>query len=126
MIAEWINEELCNWARWCHSGPQPIPFPPDHCRSIEYRWIEPSDLYKEAPPPRQPSPNRQRAEIVHRVYLERLTDRERQAIKVRYVWRDPKPWKHMRVGQAAYEAALITVARMVGEAFRESQASRCA
>jgi hypothetical protein len=83
-------------------------------------------LYKETPPPRQIAPNRQRAEIVHRVYLERLTDRERQAIKVRYVWRDPKPWKHMRVGQAAYEAALITVARMVGEAFRESQASRCA
>lgn len=122
MIADWIDAELRNWARWCWSGAWPHPIPPDHCASIEHRWIDPSDLYKEAPEPRPIPPNRQRAERVDRVYMDLLSDRERLAVKTRYVLREKAPWEHMGVPKATYEAAMLTVARLVGDAFRERAA----
>ncbi|MCL4822582.1 MAG: hypothetical protein KJZ57_00060 [Anaerolineales bacterium] len=123
MIADWIDAELRNWSAWCWSGAWPHPIPPDHCRSIEHQWIDPSDLYREAPEPRPIAPNRQRAEIVDRVFMERLTQTERWALIHRYVRRTEEriTLRRMRVSRDVYETTLRNAARKVGEAFRESR-----
>ncbi len=119
MIADWLEHELLNWARWCRSGPLPHPIPPDHCASIEHRWIDPSDLYKEVEP-RPIAPNRQRAEIVHRVFMDRLTQTERWSLIHRYVRRTEEPiaLRRMKVSRDVFETTLLNAARKVGEAFR--------
>lgn len=121
MLTEtWIDDELRNWARWCRSGPWPHPIPPDHAASAEGHYIAPSDL-GEPEEPRPPKPNRERAEIVHRVYMDLLTTRERWTLVYRYV----KPTaerivlRRLRITARDYDVALMAAARCVGEAFRE-------
>ena len=123
MIADWIHHELLNWGRWCHQGPWPHPIPPDHAASLEGRYIAPIIEDADAVQPRPVPPNQQRAEIVHRVYLERLTTRERWALVYRYV----KPTaerivlRRLRITARDYDVALMAAARCVGEAFREER-----
>lgn len=122
MIADWIDAELRNWARWCRSGPWPHPIPPDHAASAEGHYIAPSDL-GEPEEPRPPKPNRERAEIVHRVFMERLTQTERWALIHRYVRRTEErvTLRRMRVSRDVHETTLRNAANKVGEAFREDR-----
>lgn len=71
-------------------------------------------------------PNAERAEIVHRVYREQLTERERRVLVLRYVRRMPANQlpRAMRVGQAIVTAAMLAACRRIGEAFRETHALR--
>lgn len=123
MIADWIDAELRNWSRWCHAGPWPHPIPPDHAASLEGRYIAPIIEDADAPQPRAPAPNRQRAETVHRVFMEMLTQRERWALIHRYIRRteDRIACRRMRVTQRDFDVALLAAARCVGEAFREDR-----
>lgn len=124
MIADWIDAELRNWARWCHQGPWPHPIPPDRAASLEGQYsapiIDDADADRGKPIP----PNRRNAEIVHRVYLDRLTQRERWVL----VWRYVKPIEDhvarrlIRINKREWEVALMAAARCVGEAFREARA----
>lgn len=131
MIADWIDHELRNWARWCWSGPWPHPLPPDHCASIEHRYQAPSDIGAEVDAEevaRRIPIVRERAEIVHRVYREQLTDRERRVLVVRYVHRTPadRVPHRTRLPENVVAEATIAAARLVGEAFRESRIALCA
>ena len=126
MIADWIDHELRNWARWCWSGAWPHPLPPSHCASIEHRYMAPSDLGAEVDAEevaRRIPIVRERAEIVHRVYREQLTDRERRVLVVRYVHRTPadRVPHRTRLPENVVAEATIAAARLVGEAFRESR-----
>lgn len=125
MIADWIDAELRNWARWCWSGAWPHPIPPDHAASAEGKYIAPSDL-GEPDEPRPPKPNHERAELVHRVFMDRLTQTERWALIHRYVRRTEEPiaLRRMKVSRDVFETTLVNAARKVGEAFRESHALR--
>lgn len=120
MIAKWIVDELENWGRWCNSGPWPHPIPPDHAGSAEGRYLSPSDIDAE-PEPRPVRPNAERAEIVHRVYREQLTERERRVLVLRYVRKVPNNQvaRRARLSGALVAESLMTSARLVGEAFRE-------
>lgn len=71
---------------------------------------------------------RDRAEIVHRVYLDRLTKRERLVLVVRYVHRTPADQVARRTGlsETLVAEATIAAARLVGEAFRERRLAICA
>ena len=122
MIADWIHHELLNWGRWCHQGPWPHPIPPDHAASAEGRYVAPSDL-GEPPDPKPIPPNRQRAEVVHRVYREQLTNREQGVLLLRYIKPTPFPatLRRLRINRREYDVALIAAARCVGEAFREER-----
>lgn len=128
MISEEIHHELLNWARWCWSGAWPHPLPPDHAASAEGRFIAPPEWGEnaEAEQPRAPAPNRERAEIVHRVFMDRLTQTERWALIHRYVRRTEEPiaLRRMKVSRDVFETTLVNAARKVGEAFRESHALR--
>jgi hypothetical protein len=128
LIAPWIEAELRNWSAWCRSGPWPHPIPPSHAASAEGKYISPSDLGDEdddAPPP-PIKPVAKRAEIVHLVYRERLSERERWVL----VWRYVKPidervaLRKLRITRKVYEQALIDSARKVGEAFRGIEGGR--
>jgi len=124
MIADWIDHELRNWGRWCNSGSWPHPLPPDHCASIEHLYQAPSDIGAEVDAEeaaRRIPIVRDRAEIVHRVYLDRLTKRERLVLVVRYVRRTPADQVARRTGlpENVVAEATIAAARLVGEAFRE-------
>lgn len=121
MIDERIDAELRNWARWCHAGPWPHPIPPDHAASLEGRYIAPIIEAEDAVQPRPPPPNRRNAEIVHRVFMDRLTQTERWALIHRYVRRtdDRIAWRRMRVSRDVFETTLLNAARKVGEEFRE-------
>lgn len=126
MIADWIDHELRNWARWCWSGAWPHPLPPSHCASIEHRYMAPSDLGAEVDAEevaRRIPIVRERAEVVHRVYREQLTDRERRVLVVRYVHRTPadRVPHRTRLPENVVAEATIAAARLVGEAFRESR-----
>lgn len=123
MIANWIDAELRNWARWCWSGSWPHPLPQDHAASAEGHYIAPSDLGEE-PEPRQPAPVRHRAEIVHKVYLERLTQRERWSLVYRYVkpTEDRVVVRRLRITARDLETARLDAAKLVGEAFRAIRA----
>ena len=125
MIADWIEHELVNWARWCRSGPLPHPIPPDHAASLEGRYMAPIIEDADAAQPRAPAPNRQRAEIVHRVFMDRLTQTERWALIHRYVRRTEEriALRRMRVSRGVFETALLNAAWKVGEAFREGMVS---
>jgi DNA-directed RNA polymerase specialized sigma subunit len=122
VIADWIDDELQNWARWCNSGPWPHPVPPDHAASAEGRYLSPSDIDAE-PEPRPVRPNAERAEIVHRVYRERLTDRERRVLVVRYIHRTPADQvpRRTRLSEALVAEATMAAARLIGEEFREER-----
>lgn len=127
MIADWIDHELRNWARWCWSGAWPHPLPPDHCASIEHRYMAPSDIGAEVDAEevaRRIPIVRERAEIVHRVYREQLTDRERRVLVVRYVHRTPADQvaRRTRLSENVVAEATMAAARLVGEAFREKRA----
>jgi len=127
MIADWIDAELRNWARWCWSGAWPHPLPPDHCASIEHRYQAPSDIGAEVDAEevaRRIPIVRERAEIVHRVYLDRLTDRERRVLVVRYIHRTPadRVSHRTRLPENVVAEATMAAARLVGEAFRERAA----
>jgi len=127
MIADWIDAELRNWARWCWSGAWPHPLPPSHCASIEHRYMAPSDLGAEVDAEevaRRIPIVRERAEIVHRVYLDRLTKRERLVLVVRYVHRTPADQvaRRTRLPENVVVEATMAAARLVGEAFREKRA----
>lgn len=131
MIADWIDHELRNWARWCWSGAWPHPLPPDHCASIEHRYVAPSDLGAEVDAEevaRRIPIVRDRAEIVHRVYREQLTDRERRVLVVRYIHRTPadRVSHRTRLPENVVAEATIAAARLVGEAFRERRLAICA
>ena len=71
---------------------------------------------------------RDRAEIVHRVYREQLTDRERRVLVVRYVHRTPadRVPHRTRLPENVVAEATIAAARLVGEAFRERRLAICA
>lgn len=122
-VAEWIDEELHNWARWCHQGPWPHPIPPDHAASLEGRYIAPIIEDADAAQPRAPAPNRQRAEIVHRVFMDRLTQTERWSLIHRYVRRTEEriALRRMKVSRDVFETTLLDAARKVGEGFREDR-----
>lgn len=124
MIAEHVHHEFINWARWCWSGAWPHPIPPDHAASLEGRYLAPSDL-GEPPEPRPIPPNRQRAEIVHSVFMDRLTQNERWALIHRYIRRteDRIACRRMRVSMDVFETALVNAANKVGGAFREGVAA---
>jgi len=129
MIDPWIDAELRNWARWCWAGALPHPMPPTHCRSIEHRYIAPSDLGRELDAEeiaRRIPIIRDRAEIVHQVYRERLTQREQRVLVVRYVRRVPDDQVHrtLRLPRASVADAAEAAARRVGAAFRERHAVR--
>ena len=119
MIADWIDHELRNWAAWCHSGEPAGPRIQRQAASAEGRYLAESDL-GEKPEPRPPRPNRERAEVVHAVYLRQLDTRERRVMVLRYV--DGYPEKRAprlaRISDDMYRAAMLSVARRVGEAFR--------
>lgn len=120
MIADWIDAELRNWALWCRVDGEPWGPPRAVIASAEGRYISPSDL-SEPPEPRPPAPNRHRAELVHEVYMTRLTTRERWVL----IWRYVKPVedvvarRRIRVNKREWEVALMAAARCVGEAFGE-------
>lgn len=124
MIADWIDHELRNWAAWCKSGEPAGPRIQDRAASAEGKYIAPSDL-GDPPQPRPPRPNRERAEVVHRVYLQQLDTRERRALVLRYIdgWPENRVPRLMRISHAMYSAAMIGAARRVGEAFRETNHS---
>lgn len=124
MIADWIDHELRNWARWCWSGAWPHPLPPSHCASIEHRYMAPSDLGAEVDAEevaRRIPIVRDRAEVVHEVYLHQLSDLERRVLVLRYV--KPTPMnvvmRRLRITKQSWDAALLSAARLVGEAFRQ-------
>lgn len=122
VIDPWIDAELRNWGRWCHSGQLPHPMPPTHCRSIEHRYIAPSDLGRELDAEeiaRRIPIIRDRAEIVHRVYLRELSERERAALKILYVRRVQQIWQAARMVKIPvrqFEIALSDAGRRVGKA----------
>lgn len=122
MIADWIDAELRNWARWCWSGAWPHPIPPDHAASLEGRYIAPIIEDADAVQPRPVPPNRRHAEIVHEVYMTRLTTRERWVLVWRYVKpvEDQVARRRIRINKREWEVALMAAARCVGEAFREA------
>lgn len=119
MIAEWIDYELRNWAAWCHSGEPAGPKVQRSAASAEGHYLPPSDM-GDPPEPRAPRPNRERAEVVHAVYLRQLDRRERRAMVLRYVdgYPERKVPRLMRVSDDMYRAAMLSVARRIGEAFR--------
>lgn len=71
---------------------------------------------------------RDRAEIVHRVYREQLTDRERRVLVVRYVHRTPadRIAHRTRLPENVVAESMMTSARLVGDAFRERRLAVCA
>lgn len=119
VIDPWIDAELRNWARWCWSGAWPHPLPQNHAASAEGHYLAPSDL-GESPEPRQPAPNRHRAEIVHRVYLELLTQRERWSLVYRYVkpTEDRVVVRRLRITARDLEIARLDAGKRVAEALR--------
>lgn len=119
MIAEWIDYELRNWAAWCHSGEPAGPRIQRQAASAEGRYLAESDL-GEKPEPRPPRPIRERAEVVHRVYLEQLDSRERRVLVLRYVdgFPESKVPRIARISREMYAASMMSAARRVGEAFR--------
>jgi hypothetical protein len=130
VIDPWIDAELRNWARWCWAGALPHPMPPTHCRSIEHRYIAPSDLGRELDAEeiaRRIPIIRDRAEIVHRVYRERLARIEQQVLAFEYVHgpadesKRRRKARKLRSTMAAYEQTLISAAQRVGDAFREAR-----
>lgn len=122
MIADWIDAELRNWAAWCWEGPWPHPLPPDHAASAEGHYRAPIIEDEDAERPKVRA-NRQRAEIVHAVYMERLTQRERWVLVYRYVrpTTQATALRRLRCTRRDWETALFAAARCVGEAFRESR-----
>ncbi len=129
VIDPWIDAELRNWARWCWSGPWPHPLPPGHCASIEHRYVAPSDLGAEVDAEeiaRRIPIVRDRAEIVHQVYRERLTQREQRVLVVRYVKRVPADDvpRALRLPRHAVCDATQAAAHMIGVAFRARHAIR--
>jgi len=131
MIDGWIDAELRNWARWCWSGAWPHPLPSSHCASIEHRYMAPSDIGAELDAEevaRRIPIVRERAEVVHRVYREQLTDRERRVLVVRYVHRTPadRVARRTRLSETLVAESMMTSARLVGEAFRERRLAVCA
>lgn len=131
MIADWIDHELRNWARWCWSGAWPHPLPPSHCASIEHRYQAPSDIGAEVDAEevaRRIPIVWDRAEIVERVYRYRLTERERRVLVVRYVHRTPADQvaRRTRLSEALVAESMRTSARLVWEAFRERRLAICA
>ena len=66
---------------------------------------------------------RDRAEIVHQVYRERLTQREQRVLVVRYVHRTPADQvaRRTRLSEVLVAESMMTSARLVGEAFREAR-----
>lgn len=121
MIADWIDDELRNWAEWCRSGPLPHPMPPDHAASAEGLYIAPSDLGEPAEP-RRPRPNHLRAEIVHSAYRHVLTDRERWVLVWHYVRPHPMSTvlRRLRITRREWDVSMRSARRCVGEAFREA------
>lgn len=131
MIADWIDAELRNWARWCNSGAWPHPLPPDHCASIEHLYQPPSDLGAEVDAEevaRRIPIVIDHAKIVHSVYLDRLTERERRVLVVRYVHRTPADQvaRGTRLSEVLVAESMMTSARLVGDAFRERRLAVCA
>lgn len=120
MVPRWLDAELHNWAAWCRSGEPAGPRVQDRAASAEGRYIAPSDIDAD-PEPRPPRPNRERAEIVHRVYLFELDARERQALKLRYVrrWPDNRIQRIMRVSSDVADTILFCAARRVAAAFND-------
>jgi hypothetical protein len=127
VIDPWIDAELRNWARWCWSGPWPHPLPPGHCASIEHRYVAPSDLGAEVDAEeiaRRIPIIRDRAEIVHQVYRERLARIEQQVLAFEYVhgpadeFERRRKARKLRASMTVYERSLISAAQQVGEAFR--------
>ena len=42
-ISDPVHQELCNWARWCWSGPWPHPLPATECGSLEAGFRAPPE-----------------------------------------------------------------------------------
>lgn len=125
MIPDWLDHELHNWGRWCHSGEPVGPPIQRQAASIEGRYLAESDM-GDKPPPKPPVPNRERAEVVHRVYVDLMDRRERRVLVLRYVsgYSAKRVPKLMRISHEMYAASLVSAARMIGEAFRTKEA-RC-
>lgn len=128
MIPDWIHNELCNWSAWCRSGPMPGPQVPDHCESLEHRYIPPSIYAAEAEQEervtRPPRPDAEKAQIVQHVYDFRLSARERHVLASIYVKRIEQAvtMRKLHITRGAYEAALTMAAKEVGRAFRTEEA----
>lgn len=131
LIPDWIDAELRNWSAWCWSGAWPHPLPPSHCASIEHRYQAPSDIGAEVDAEevaRRIPIVRERAEIVHGVYRDRLSERERRVLVVRYVHRTPvdQVARRTRLSETLVAESMMTSARLVGDAFRERRLAVCA
>ena len=65
----WVHLELVNWTRYCWQGSWPHPIPPDHCTSIESRYLAPAgDTMNDEPPRPRPIINAHRAMWVQDIY----------------------------------------------------------
>lgn len=121
MIADWIAYELRNWGAWCRSGPPAGPPVQRMAGSAEGRFVSPSDMGDEDAPVQPIRPNRERAEVVHSVYLHRMDRRERRVCVLHYVQGHPERSipKLARISADMHAASMLAVARMVGDAFRK-------
>ena len=45
MTTDYMHDRIRNWVRWCTTG-----LGHGHCRSLEHRYVEPSDLGRESKP----------------------------------------------------------------------------
>ena len=55
-IEKWLDSELKNWSRWCWLGPWPHPIPPNHCGSIEGKYIHERNPENRVEDERRPIP----------------------------------------------------------------------
>lgn len=116
----WVDSELENWARWCHSGPALGPPEPGSCLDnicMPEVMASASD-YREIPA------HEERAKLVQKVYDDSIFI-ERKVMQAEYV----SPWKYGRSGgihvaarfleisTPAYETILTVVKRRVEQVF---------
>lgn len=83
-IPDEVHAELCNWARWCWSGPWPHPMPATQCGSLEAGYRAPP-MWGEDHARRTPiaRPNDARARVVQEAW-ECLPVDERAVVKEEY------------------------------------------
>lgn len=123
-----VHAEFENWSRACWSGSWPHPLPFNRAMSAEGRFVpEAGDVF-DPPEPRPPKPNFERAEVVQRVFNDRLSHRERLVVIAEYPQRIRSGRRDSGIERAArslgltarlYEDSLRRAARLVEIAFEE-------
>jgi hypothetical protein len=125
VLEDWLDHELRNWSRWCKSGALPHPLPLTRAASAEGRYLSESvfgvEVDQDEAARRAPPANAERAEKVQKVYLDRLTRNERQALVVTYIKPFPKGdevrAKRAGLSTIVFQTALLSAGRQVGRAF---------